>query len=246
LIFGIENIKELVILKRFIDSKNISLFTWNPVIDYRQSKFFRKIHVGSLKRLNFNFCTFDPGDAKKYQLKLIHQVYRDVSAFIDREISETTDVYFVGQDKGRLPVLKEWMSLLKNAGMTVNFCIFREKKFKYSEDDALLISNKYMEYRENIIQIQKSRCLFELLQSNQSGQTIRSLESAFFQKKLITNNASIRGTPLYDPARVFIIGEDNPDEIKEFMARPFDKVPEAALKNHDFKNWIKQFKFHHE
>ena len=106
----------------------------------------------------------------------------------------------------------------------------------------LLILNKYMEYSENIIQIQKSRCLFELLQGNQSGQTIRSLESAFFQKKLITNNASIRDTPLYDPARVFIIGEDNPDDIKKFMARPFDKVPEIILKKYDFKNWIKQFK----
>lgn len=28
LIFGIENIKELLILKRFVKSKNISLFTW--------------------------------------------------------------------------------------------------------------------------------------------------------------------------------------------------------------------------
>lgn len=244
LIFGIENIKELIVLKRFISSNNISIFTWNPVIDYKQSKFFRKIHIESLKKLGAEVYTFDPEDARKYTLKLINQVYRDVTKLIDSLIPVTTDVYFVGQDKGRLPILKMWIELLKSKELTTDFHIFKEKKANYQKNELALISDKYITYEENIKKIQASRCLFELLQENQSGQTIRSLEAAFFQKKLITNNSNIRQTSLYDPDRVFILGEDDSDKIGEFIRRPFKKIPESVLEKYDFKEWVVQFKVH--
>ena len=80
-----------------------------------------------------------------------------------------------------------------------------------------------------------------MLQDNQSGQTVRSLEAAFFQKKLITNNSSIKYTPLYDPDRIFLIGEDDPEDISDFINRPFDELPESILKDYDFKEWVMQF-----
>jgi len=242
LIFGIENIKELTILRRFVNSDNISIFTWNPVVDYQQSKIFRKIHIKLLRKIGAKVCTFDPEDSKRYALKLINQVYRDVAEFVDPLIIEDADVYFVGQDKGRLPTLKRWIELLESVGAKTDFHILKEKKIHYQPNDLQLISDRYITYEENIRKIQASRCLFELLQENQSGQTIRSLESAFFQKKLITNNAKIRQTPLYDPDRVFIIGENNPSDLGEFIRRPFNRIPESVLADYDFKEWILQFK----
>ena len=34
LIFGIENIKDLRILRKYLRTRRIAVFTWNPVIDY--------------------------------------------------------------------------------------------------------------------------------------------------------------------------------------------------------------------
>lgn len=87
----------------------------------------------------------------------------------------------------------------------------------------------------------RARCLLEITQANQSGLTVRCLEALFFDKKLITNNTSVRKLPFYNPARFFVLEQDDPATIAAFLAAPLPALPPGALDPYDFSHWVKQF-----
>jgi len=243
LIFGIENIKELRIIKKLISSRKISIFTWNPVVDYNQNKWFRSIHIESLKKIGVVF-TFDPLNARDYNLQLIDQVYRDVSEFQTVNLQSNTirDVYFVGQDKGRLSQLRYWEELLRSMAIRVLFVVVGDRNKRYSLQEKEFLSPQGLSYQDNIRNILGSDCLFEIVQSNQSGLTVRSMEAFFFGKKLITNNKWICQAPLYSPDHVFIIGKDNIADLHDFLAKPISRLSSAELRRYEFKSWCQQFR----
>lgn len=242
LIFGVENVKELKIAMRFVRSRSVSLFTWNPVRDYNQSEWFRTRHIEALKRIGTRICTFDPVDSVGYGLELVPQVYRDVSAVACQDHVVDNDVFFVGQDKGRFPVLMRWYDILTNAGCTAYFRVVRDKRKTYlPQDDVSFLSPSGLSYPDTLKWIQRSRCLLDIAQENQSGLTVRALEAFFFRKKLITNNQAIVDSDLYDPSRVFVIGRDDPARIAEFLAGAAVPVSGAVLRKHDFRHWCRQF-----
>lgn len=240
LIFGVENIKELSIATRFIKSRKISIFTWNPVLDYNQAPWVRRLHIRALKKFG-KVYTFDPADAEKYGLALTHQVYRDVSEYLDEQRAPDIDVYFVGQDKGRLHSLMQWDRVIRQAGLSSHLHIVKDRNEKYSPQEAKYLKPTGLSYEDNIRMISRSRCLLEIVQKNQSGITVRSLEAAFFGKKLITNNLSMTSSPLYHPARVFLLGHDDPGQLKQFIDQPLPRVPGEQLRNYDFRYWHRQF-----
>jgi hypothetical protein len=242
LFFGVDNIKELRIATRFVPTHHVSVFVWNPVQDFGRSSWSSRKHGNSLALLGERVCTFDPGDADRFQLKLVNQVYRDVSAIRDESVQPDIDVFFVGYDKGRLPVLRQWHGLLTAAGLDVHFRVVRDKRKTYlPQDDVSFLSPGGLSYPDTLKWIQRSRCLLDIAQENQSGLTVRALEAFFFRKKLITNNQAIVGSDLYDPSRVFVIGRDDPATIVEFLAGAAVPVSDAVLRKHDFRHWCRQF-----
>lgn len=242
LFFGVDNIKELKIAKRLVPTSDVSVFVWNSVQDFGQSKWASRQYGKSLSGLGCRACTFDPNDAACYNLELVNQVYREVQSIKGDAVEFDNDVFFVGHDKGRLPVLREWHRVLTGAGMSVFFRVVRDKRRTYrpSEDVSFLSSNG-LSYPETLQWIRRSRCLLDFAQENQSGLTVRALEAFFFNKKLITNNQTIVGSDLYHPSRVFVIGRDDPARIAQFIYGEALPVAAEVLRKHDFRHWCRQF-----
>jgi hypothetical protein len=240
LLFGIENLSELRMVRRLIKARKVTLFLWNPLLNRNRIERHRRVYVEALKEMAF-LCTFDPDDAARFGLQLVPQVYRDVTSFQQEEVTTDVDVYFVGQDKGRLAELVRLERLLQEAGLTTHFHIIRDNRASYSSEELPHLSTKGLSYEDNIEMIRHSRCLLELLQNNQSGLTMRSLEAAFFGKKLITDNMRMVESELYDPARVFLIGRDNLERLHEFVMLPCPTVMQTFLDQHDFRYWCEQF-----
>ena len=65
-------------------------------------------------------------------------------------------------------------------------------------------------------------------------------ESIFYDKKLITNNKSLKDYDFYHPNNIFIL-DNNYDKIKEFLAKPFIKIDNEIKEKYDYKNWICRF-----
>lgn len=240
LIFGIENIKDLRILRKYLRTQRIAVFTWNPVIDYQQNHRVRQLHIQQLKGLGFHIFTFDPGDAQRYGLTLTQQVYRSVEG-LRQPLPEAFDIYFLGQDKHRFETLRTLAELWHSLGLRTCLRMVPEPGQTYAPVPGLEVLAHSIDYPSNIDSINRARCLLEITQANQSGLTVRCLEALFFDKKLITNNPCVQTLPFYNPARFFILGQDDPQALPAFLQAPMPPLPPGALQPYDFAHWVQQF-----
>lgn len=240
LIFGIENIKDLRILRKYLRTRRIAIFTWNPVIDYQQNHRVRQLHIQQLKGLGFRIFTFDPGDAQRYGLTLTQQVYRYVEP-LRQDLPSQWDIYFLGQDKNRFNTLcalaQQWQAI----GLRICIRMVPEPGRSYPATPGIEVLSHSIGYTDNIDTINRARCLLEITQANQSGLTVRCLEALFFGKKLITNNAGVRALPFFSPDRFFVVGEDDSARLPAFLAAPLPPLPPGALDPYDFAHWVQQF-----
>ncbi|WP_054639567.1 hypothetical protein [Lactococcus fujiensis] len=68
---------------------------------------------------------------------------------------------------------------------------------------------------------------------------MRPIEAGFLKKKLITNNLSIKKEPYYNSNNIFILNENNHDQIKDFLENKFDDS--IDFENYEIENWLKNF-----
>lgn len=240
LIFGIENIKDLRIIRKYLRTQRVAVFTWNPVIDYQQNHKVRRLHIQQLKGLGFHVYTFDPGDAQQYGLTLTRQVYRHVDAF-RKALPEQWDIYFLGKDKNRFATLRALGEQWQGFALRTRLRMLPEPGRTYPQTPVVEFLPDSIDYHTNIDAINRARCLLEITQANQSGLTVRCLEALFFDKKLITNNPSVRMLPVYSPARFFILEQDDPATIAAFLAAPLPALRPGALDPYNFSHWLQQF-----
>ncbi|BBH27393.1 hypothetical protein SG0102_23270 [Intestinibaculum porci] len=238
IVFDTGNAVEIVkyINKRY-PNKRIILWYWNPVI--------RTIKPEKFKGLNCEMWTFDPVDAKKFNMKLNTQF------FIEENLKTTSskvksrsncDVFYVGVDKDRAKLL----AVLKKQ--------FDENKISYDfnlveYNNSGLHSNKYdipykkpLSYEEVKEKCASSKVIVDLVADGQTGLTLRPLEALCLKKKLITNMKSIKKYDFYNPQNIFIIGEDKENRLSEFVSSNYDETNYDIYKNeYSFKQWLERF-----
>ena len=240
LVFGIENIKDLRIVRKYLRTRRVSVFTWNPVMDYQQTPWVRRQHIRQLKGLGFRVFTFDPGDAQRYGLTLVKQVYRPVDSLLET-VPEDFDIYFLGKDKHRFDRLQSLGEAWRALGLRIHLQVIAEPGEQHPESSVVDVRRDALSYLDNIALIQRSRCLLELVQANQTGLTIRCLEAMFFDRKLITNNPLVKQLPFYDPARFFVLGQDALSAMPQFLAADMPPLSADDLAAYAFPEWIRQF-----
>lgn len=175
---------------------------------------------------NIEYWTFDDRDAQKYHMKKNIQYYctpKNIEA-IDKYI----DIYFIGRDKGRKNQILDFKRKAENQGLKCDFRIVE------SDRDIL----PYKEVKSNILH---SKSILEINKENQSGFTLRALESLFYQTKLITNNGEIVNSDIYRKNNVFVIGRDDEDKLSEFISAPYDHSADELRKNYDLDRWFNNF-----
>lgn len=208
--------------------KRLILWHWNPI------KKDKDIAIWRQTKEICEHWTFNPKDAKKYGMKLNSQFY----FYQNRENSiKDESVFFVGADKGRYEKLMEISNDLKNADVTLDFHVINTD----GKDDRKYVEKTYMEYDEVISHIQKSKAVVEIVQNGQNGLTVRALEAMFFETKLITNNREIRNYSFYNDNNIFIVGEDNNDNLNLFLHTPFQLIEKKDIYSYDANGWLNTF-----
>lgn len=146
--------------------------------------------------------SYDRQDADKYNLGFHNTVFSKIK--FENNSSEESDVFFIGQNKGRLPLLNELYNKLTSVGLKCKFILI-----DVPEEERLGIGNieyidKKVPYKDILSYVENTKCLLEILQPGAVGITYRTLEAIAYDKKLLTNNNSISDTGLYDPKNVII------------------------------------------
>lgn len=241
LLFSIGNVKDLLILKKYLGSRRVSSFLWNPVIEHHGEKIKAARRLNGLMNISDQIYTFDNCDAEKFGLNFVSQPYR----YVDNEsCEEIYDFYFVGYDKNRIAWLMRFKEIADDLSMRCYFHVLPDKGKKYSSAEKYFLKNAHLSYAENIKIARSSKCLLEVLQKTQSGATLRSVEALFLGKKLITNRPGIINEEYFHESRnLFVSNMDDFDSnsLKSFMDDPCLDVGDNILMKYDINGWVENF-----
>jgi len=232
--YGYEKGMETYIKKVNPDCQ-VYFFCWNKV---------DKAHSGYRNfRFPQNIYSTDPGDCRRYGFRYNHMFYPRTET---RTEGESGRLFFVGTDKGRASYLAALGSLLKSCGVVCDIRILgKGKKRKSYAAMGLAVMERPMKYAEYLENVKKSGILLEIVQSGQTGISMRTTEAIFLSKKLITNNRDIVTYDFYCENNIFVLPTDlesvTGEAIREFLAKPFLPYPEEILEAYSFEDWQKNF-----
>lgn len=169
--------------KKYFNSKFVFIFT-NPV---------STIPLKYIKIINSNYdlvISFNQYDCQKWGYTHYSGIYSKIDVKIDESIAES-DVFFVGQEKGRLEEILNIYYFLSSQGIKCDFYISGVDS-KHVEKISGIHYNHYLNYVEVVQHVLRSKCILEVLQKNQNGSSLRTMEALIYEKKLISNNKNIK------------------------------------------------------
>lgn len=221
-------------IKRINPNCKVIFWIWNKIIPRIQNKMLNKYHSV--------YWTFDPSDAQKYELNLNTQFYaiskNDLNNLKAKRKEIENDVFFCGKDKGRVEKVINIKNELDKAKLRFNCNLIKDETSK--DINKFEYSSKELKYNDIIEEINKSKCILDLTQKDQSGLTIRSLEALFYCKLLITDNRSIKKAKFYNKDKIYIIGEDK-RTLKEFLSEDLPKYSNKQKEYYCIDDWLERF-----
>ncbi len=224
-------------IRRVNPDCRVVLFYWNRVGRYNSSPLQAMEHR--------DIYSTDPGDCERYQLKYNH-------IFYPRELFRpslplgTNRLFFIGTDKGRAPYIKALKPVLEQSGLTCDIRILPQTKDReYRRQYQEILTDAPLPYEEYLLQLDSCDVLLDLCQKGQTALTMRVMEAIYLSKKLITGNQSIVRYDFYDPDKIFLLPENdslpNPEDLQNFLRKPFVPYSDAILEAYSFEHWKSNF-----
>lgn len=186
------------------------------------------------------FYTFDPKDAVEYNMVFKPLFYSGGVQQFSERTDIVQDIFFVGVDKNRLPMLIKLKEEFAKANLTSKMIVVADKHRNYSSDEKTMLSQP-ISYEDVIDNVRHSRCVLDIVQAGQSGITLRPMEAMMNDKKLITNNLYIKEYDFYNPENIFILQERDISELAGFVRKPMVPVPLDIKENYTFEKWAEGF-----
>lgn len=223
-----------------------TLFKIRPPRLYNEKKELQ-VTLKRRKRWNYQVVSFDKRDCVRYGLNYQNQFAPRIDV---REMEQAidADIFFVGQDKERLGIVKKINAICMQYGLQFScwlFPLWPKTKKDYGVKDWKFIKDgrshyPQISYEEIISEDMKCRAILDLVQDGQHGITWRPLEALFYKKKLITNFSEIKEYDFYRKENIFILGEDDIDCLREFIDKPYVEVPEEIVRQYTFNGWLEK------
>ena len=153
-------------------------------------------------------ASYNEEDVKTYGLAQLPPTPHDYSIVEEDESIPSSDLIFVGREKGRLNELISIYEKCTAAGLVCDFHIVGvpEEKQKYQESISY---NKKISYMELLTRTKRSRCVLNIIQDGVVGVTLRDYEAIGMNKLLMTNGKAVREVPGF--CEDMLIDTDNLD-----------------------------------
>ena len=166
------------------------------------------INIENIKTFADLVVTYDHNDADEYQLTYHADPYSQLSEDMLAGSYVESGVIFYGLAKNRADEIVQVYDKLKKNGIACDFSIpdLAEEFFLKRPE---LAGAHFVPYLEYLKRVQKSKCLLEIIQKGSRGCTFRTWEAIVYNKKLITNNPSVKEESFYNPKYIQVIDSFN-------------------------------------
>lgn len=192
--------------------------------------------------------TFDKRDAKKYGW--IYRPLFYIEKTDDIKIKKELDFSFIGTLYYRRAILLKKMKEYCRENDNSLFDFIYSPKIVYLLHRFVMHDKRYSILNEDEVQFlpmdnktlknkyAKTRILVDYTPDDQSGLTMRTIESLGYDCKLITNNTEIKNTDIYRYGNVFVYNIENFYIPKEFVSRKYNKLPDDIMYYYSLNGWI--------
>jgi hypothetical protein len=196
--------------------------------------------------------TFDKNDAKLHDFNFRPLFYLDAYSSIRQESAPIKyDVCFMGTvHSDRYSVVKSVKDWCDDNGLRCYFYLYMHRKTFYyinklvkkTENPSFEdVSFAKLSAAEIVDIVKSSRAILDIEHVNQTGLTMRTLETIGAGKKLITTNPEVRAYDFYDESRVMVIDRAKPDVNLnlDFFVEGRSNIPESTIHNYSIGSWLK-------
>ncbi len=150
----------------------------------------------------------------------------------------------------RYSVIKEVKDWCDDNGLRCYFYLYMHRKTFYYINKLIgktgnppfkEVSFKKLSATEIINIVKSSQAILDIEHVNQTGLTMRTLETIGAGKKLITTNPDVKAYDFYDERRVMVIDRCKPgkDLSLNFFSEDDNKIPESTVDNYSIGAWLK-------
>lgn len=163
-------------------------------------------HNGMDFNLFDKILSFDKQDCLKYGFTYIPQgqvfsMPKNLSLSKDKQ----TELFFVGMGAGRYDILNETARKLEGKVDYKIHVVGTPKDKQVS--GTHIIYNEAVSYEDEMEFVYNTNTVLDVAKEGQSGITLRVCEALLFNKKILTNNETIRQMPFYNPLYIYIYKE---------------------------------------
>ena len=97
-----------------------------------------------------------------------------------------------------------------------------------------------MDYDEIVERVRNADILLDYSRDPDAGLSLRAMEALFWQKKLITNNRSVKDSMFYKTNNIYLLGEDK-RTLRDFLELPQVPVEKEIKQQYLLSSWLKRF-----
>ena len=201
----------------------------NPCSEYNLCKLER------VKEFYDHIITFNEADSQKYGFEVVDIHGYSKNQVPDNASIKESDLFFVGADKGRLPLLLDIYDRCRELNLVCDFYIVGVDSDKQQEKDGI-VYNHYLSYMEVLQHVKKTNCVLEILEGDCNYSSIRTTEALVYDKKLITTSNVVKNASYYSPSQILCIeniNDINLDFFKMAISKKYqveDFSPNNGLK----------------
>ncbi|WP_100075776.1 glycosyltransferase family protein [Chryseobacterium camelliae] len=191
--------------------------------------------------------SFDDSDIEKYGFrKLTNYIYLP---FMPKEQQNPQmDLFYItSYDNRRVALIKRLAKKLMEMRMKFQIMIIGKKSWKHQlknilvkipENVFLVFSLKKVSHKQLPHYYMNSKILLDLMREGQYGLSFRVFEAMALEKKIITDNGSIKNYDFYNPNNILVLNEDISNINASFFETPYEKVPEDIYNAYTLDHWV--------
>lgn len=187
-----------------------------------------------------SFFCFDSEDPKN-NIKPITNFYFDFIPPSYKEFNQQKPIlYFVGSYwENREEKINRFIDVISNENIDLVFYIQYFNKSEIKNPKINYIKDR-ISFMENLDHVEKADILVDFVDPVHKGLSIRFFEGMYYKKKVITDNQTVKTYDFYHPNNIFVLENENYQEINGFLKIPYYEISENIVKKYGFANWLKE------
>lgn len=213
------------------------LFLWDDVKYNKQilekTKFYDEVF------------SYSKQDSKRYTFSYRPSFFLDI--FIQKNFRKEIDLFYIGswRDRKRAELLLDIIKNLKVNNMNLSL-VKKHKKNIFRE----ILNNKFSEIlkeaplsiKEVAENYKKTKVILDIQYKNQSGLSLRNIESIATSSKIITTNRNIEEWEMYQYGNVYMLNDKNPnwEEVNAFLKKDYQDYPVELMEKYSFPYFLKE------